>query len=88
MTESVPDKWVPWGRENAEPEPMFAVGVEKSPGEFGMTAGPFREMEDALETVPGDEVSAGPVYVLRTPAGERLFVWDADEAAWRRCPSP
>jgi len=80
MTDGAPDRWVPTSlrlaEEQPEPDPMYGVGVESSPGRHGMMHGPFPELEQALETVPED--TGLPTFVLLLPANDRLYEWTGD----------
>lgn len=67
--------------------PVYAIGIEIEPGEFGMMHGPTPDLKEMLSVVPfGDD--AGKYVILRYEEGQgdlKSYVsyhWSLDQKAW------
>lgn len=91
-----PQRYVPLSRrEVLRPEKKrelaYGVGIEEKPGEFGMIAGPFKLLTDALEIDPLDHDHACIIKFFPNGTDKVIYRWQNEGkfggsgyAAWEK----
>lgn len=57
---------------------VWAIGIDRGEGSYGMTHGPFQTEEEALDTVP----QLDSVIVRFHPDGTQTFPWRWADTCW------
>ena len=57
--------------------PRYGLGVKNGPNEYGMTDGPFEDIQEALD-IPGGK----RMYIVRLPEGKPIYKWDCFTEEW------
>lgn len=68
-------------RKDQHKEPLYAIAVEESEGEFAMTHGPTPNLSTLLEIVPTEPLNPGNTnsVIVLLNEGLVLFRWSGDE---------
>ena len=56
----------------------FACGYEAAPGSYGMFAGPFDSLAEALEVIPAEDRPAFLFHFFPDGSDRRLYRWKED----------
>lgn len=64
-------------------KPVYAIGIEHEPGEFGMTHGPTPDLKEMLAVVPfGDHPGKNHILRFEGEVPYVEFVWSSTKEKW------